>query len=142
MKLRSWEILSWQQASDVMEQAERIHRNFLQVVAGSHYSNSQGRASAWAPLVNVIETGQIAWVITALPGVDSSQIEIRLEGNELMIAGERPVPTCCTEGELKVWEIPLGRFERRLNLSPEIQFTIAETRFEDGLLIIKLTKAL
>jgi HSP20 family molecular chaperone IbpA len=134
-----WDFFDWQRASELMEQADRIHRNFLQI-AGNHYLNNP--AGAGAPSVNVVETDQACWVITALPGAEADQINIRLEGNELIIAGTRRLPTCCTKGVLKIWEIPLGRFERRLSLIPGIRFTIAETRFEDGLLITQLRKSL
>jgi HSP20 family protein len=141
MTTRRWNFLTWQQTSDLMEQAERIERNFLQVAAVSRYLATSSRAGAWAPTVNVVETDQAWWVIAALPGAAANRIDIRLAGDELIIAGTRPLPTCCTEGELKIWEIPLGRFERRLRLIPGIQFTIAETRFEDGLLITELRKS-
>lgn len=137
----NWDLLSWPQARELMEQAERIHRNLLQIAA-SHYLALNSPAGAWAPSVNVVETDQDCWVITALPGAEAGQIDIRLEGNELIIAGTRRLPACCTEGELTIWEIPLGRFERRLNLTPDVQFTIGETRFKDGLLITRLRKIL
>jgi HSP20 family molecular chaperone IbpA len=136
-----WDFFAWQQVSDLMEQADRIQRNFLQIAA-SRYLAFNSPAGAWAPSVNVVETDRACWVITALPGADANQIDIRLEGNELIIAGTGRLPTCCTEGELTIWEIPLGRFERRLNLTPGVQFTVAETRFEDGLLITQLRKSL
>ena len=66
--------------------------------------------------MNVIETDESLWVIAALPGVAAARVNVRLEGCELLIAGERPLPKCCHDGELKIWEIPLGRFERRLAL--------------------------
>jgi HSP20 family protein len=137
-----WDLLSWQQASELMEQAERIQRNLLQIAVTSHYLTPRSRAGVWAPSVNVVETNQAWWVITALPGAEATQIDIRIEGDELIISGTRPLPVCCTEGELTIWEIPLGRFERRLTLIPGIRFTIAETRFQDGLLITHLKKRL
>ena len=102
-----WDFFAWQQASDLMEQADRIQRNFLQIAA-SHHLALNSPAGAWAPPVNVVETDHACWVITALPGADADQIDIRLAGNELIIAGTRRLPTCCSEGELKTWEIPLG----------------------------------
>jgi HSP20 family molecular chaperone IbpA len=135
-----WDFFTWQQASDLMEQADRIQRNFLQIAA-SHHLALNSPAGAWAPSVNVVETDQACWVITALPGADADQIDIRLAGNELVIAGTRRLPNCCSERELKIWEIPLGRFERRLSLIPGVRLTIAETRFEDGLLITELRKS-
>ena len=136
-----WDFFAWQRASDLMEQAERIQRNLLQIAA-NHYLASNSPPGAWAPSLNVIETDQACWVITALPGAEAQHIDIRLEGNELIIAGTRRLPNCCTEGELKIWEIPLGHFERRVTLIPGVRFTIAETRFEDGLLITQLRKNL
>jgi HSP20 family molecular chaperone IbpA len=90
----------------------------------------------------VVKTSLAWWVITALPGAEANQIDIRVEGDELIIAGTRPLPVCCTEGELTIWEIPLGRFERRLSLIAGVRFTIAETRFKNGLLITQLRKSL
>ena len=58
-----------------------------------------------------------------------------------MIAGERPLPKCCNDGELKIWEIPLGRFERRLTLIDGREaLSLGEVSLQDGLLIIELGK--
>jgi len=133
-----WDFFAWQQASDLMEQADRIERNFLQIAA-SHHLALNSPAGAWAPSVNVVATDHDCWVTTALPGAEVDQIDIRLEGNELIIAGNRRLPTCC---EFRIWEIPLGRFERRLCLTPGMKFTIGETRFADGLLIAQINKSL
>jgi hypothetical protein len=58
MNSRYWDFLIWQQASDLIEQAARIHRNFLQVVVASHYQGLPGRAANWVPPVNVVETNR------------------------------------------------------------------------------------
>jgi HSP20 family molecular chaperone IbpA len=142
MASRQLDILLWQQARELMEQAERIQSNLLQVVVGAHYQGSPGRLGTWVPPVNVVETEQAWWVISALPGVEPNQLEVRLEGDELVIAGTRPSPKCCSEGELRIWEIPLGRCERRLSLTPGVRFAIGDIRWEGGLLIMELKKVL
>jgi len=131
---------TWQQASELVEQAERIQRIFLQLAA-NHFGTLNRSPAASAPPVNVVETEDACWVITAIPGADADQIEIRLQGNELLIAGARPIPSCCSQGELKIWEIPLGRFERRLHLTPAVTFTLGDTRFADGLFIVQIHKS-
>jgi HSP20 family molecular chaperone IbpA len=89
----------------------------------------------------VVETDESLWVIAALPGVVADRVNVRLEGRELLIAGERPLPNCCTDGELKIWEIPLGRFERRLTMIEERDaLSLREVSLQDGLLIIELRK--
>ena len=136
-----WDIVMWQRASDLLQQVERIHRNFLQIAAGAQYRSSHGRSPAWEPPVNVIETDEALWVISAVPGVTADRLNVRLEGGQLVIAGERPLPRCCNDGDLKVWEIPLGRFERRLTLiAGRDALTLGEVSLQDGLLIIELRK--
>lgn len=39
-------------------------------------------------------------------------------------------------------KVRLGHFERRLNLTRGVQFTLEQTRFKDGLLITQLRKSL
>src|SRR5688500_16322460 len=112
MAFDDWNILVWQRASNLLQQAERIHANFLQIAVGTHYRGLHGRS--WAPPVNVVETEVSLWVLCAIPGVAVKDVDVRLEGRELVISGQRPLPDCCQDGDLKVWEIPLGKFERRI----------------------------
>ena len=141
MASRDWDFLIWQRASDLLQQAERIHRNFLQIAVGSHYRSSHGRSPSWEPPVNIIETEQSLWIISALAGVTVDRVNVRLEGRELIISGDRPLPECCKDGELKIWEIPLGRFERRLRLiEGSNSFSLGKISLQDGLLSIELKK--
>ncbi|HEX9661270.1 MAG TPA: Hsp20/alpha crystallin family protein, partial [Candidatus Binatia bacterium] len=91
--------------------------------------------------VNVVETDESWWVILAIPGVAVDRVDVRLEGRELVITGDRPLPGCCHDGELKIWEIPLGRFERRVRLAAgEHQPSVGDISLQNGLLIIELRK--
>lgn len=143
MSSQDWELLIWQRANALLRQAERIQRNFVQIAVSSQYRVSHGRSSSWEPPINVIETDEILWIIAAIPGVRRDSVEVRLTDNYLTILGERPLPACCTEGQLKVWEIPLGRFERRFGpLGSEYSLGVEKTSLEDGLLVIELRKNL
>jgi len=141
MSANDWDFIIWQRANDLLQQAERIRRNFLQVAEGARYQTSHGRTPSWQPPVNVVETDESLWVISAVPGVAVDRVDVRLEGRELVITGERPLPRCCADGELKIWEIPLGRFERRLRLvGGEQPLSVGEISFQDGLFIIEIRK--
>lgn len=141
MSAHDWDFIVWQRANDLLQQAERIHRNFLQVAAGARYRLSHGRTPSWEPPVNVVETDESMWVISALAGVAVDRIEVRLAGRDLVIAGDRPLPKCCADGELKLWEVPLGRFERRVTLvGGKDPLMLGNISFQDGLLIIELRK--
>lgn len=134
-----WDILVWQRASNLIQQVERIQANFLQIAVGTQYRGLHGRS--WAPPVNVVETDDSLWVLCAIPGVAVKDVDVRLEGRELVISGQRPLPSCCQDGELKLWEIPLGRFERRITvLEGRRSLNIGKVTLQDGLLIIELKK--
>jgi HSP20 family protein len=144
MSSQDWELLIWQRANALLRQAERIQRNFVQIAASSQYRVSQGRSSSWEPPINIIETDEGLWIIAAIPGIRPDRVEVRLrEDGYLTISGERPLPECCTDGELKVWEIPLGRFERHLGpFGREYSLVVGKTSLDDGLLVIELRKNL
>jgi HSP20 family protein len=134
-----WDILVWQRASNLLQQVERIQANFLQIAVGTQYRGLHGRS--WAPPVNLVETDDSLWVLCAIPGVAVKDVDVRLEGRELVISGQRPLPSCCQDGELKLWEIPLGRFERRITvLEGRRSLNIGKVTLQDGLLIIELKK--
>src|SRR5215470_18502602 len=101
MASSDWDFVIWQRASDLLQQAERIQRNFLQITASAHYRASHGKSSSWEPPVNVVETDESLWVISAIPGVPADRVDVRMDGHELIISGQRPLPNCCRDGELK-----------------------------------------
>jgi HSP20 family protein len=141
MAAQDWDFFLWRQASDLLQQAERIHKNFLQLAVGAQYRSFHRRGATWAPPVNVVETDESLWVMAAIPGVAADRVDVRLDGRELIISGNRPLPGCCQDGELKIWEIPLGRFERRLTvLESRRPLTVGDISLQNGLLIIELRK--
>jgi len=142
MANRDWDIVILQRAADLLQQAGRIQRNFLQIAVGAQYRVSHGKTPSWQPPVNVVEADGSLWVLVAIPGVASERVDVRLNGRELVISGERPLPACCNDGELKIWEIPLGRFERRLAvLEASNPPTLGKVSLEHGLLMIELRKS-
>lgn len=143
MELHDWEILAWQRANSLMQQAERIHRNFLEVAVRSRYRALHNNGSSWEPHVNILENGDSISIVVALPGVNRESVQITLDGNLLTISGERPLPPSCFEGSLKMWEIPLGRFERRLRVGEgRSPLRVAHYALREGLLTIELRKTL
>jgi len=135
----TWDPWMWRQASDLLEQAERIQRSFLQAALGGLQTPVSQKAR-WSPAVNLVETDDDLWVIFALAGVATDQMELRLEDGALIVSGHRPLPACFTDGELKILEIPCGRFERRLQLPRDISLSLGEVRRHEGLLVIQLRK--
>jgi len=99
----------WGDAVDLLEQAERLQRQFFRLAGGT------ARAS-WEPPVDVFADGDEILVEVALPGVPAERIELVCAPGELIVRGERRLPRRLAGAAIHRLEIPHGRFERRLAL--------------------------
>lgn len=118
----------WAHACEMLAEAERLQRQFFVI--------SRDRRAAWEPPVDVYETEREFVVCVALPGVRPSHIEIALDGDLLVIAGERVLPA--GSALIRRLEIPHGRFERRLAMPASAK--LAGHALEDGCLVLTLRK--
>ena len=126
---RSW---MWAEALDLLQSAERLQRQFFQLGA------AQG-APTWEPPVDLYETGNELWILVALPGVTTDQLEVIIEGATIVVRGERPLPSGARGATILRLEIPYGRFQRRIAL-PAGRFQILERKLENGCLVLCLQR--
>ena len=124
---RSW---MWAEALDLLQSAERLQRQFFQLGA------AQG-APTWEPPVDLYETGNELWILVALPGVTTDQLEVVIDGETIVVRGERPLPQGARGATILRLEIPYGRFQRRIAL-PAGRLQILERKLEHGCLVICL----
>lgn len=66
--------------------------------------------------MDVFESQDEVWFFYALPGVPAGQVEVALEGTELVVRGERSLPPVAHTTTIRRLELPHGRFERRVAL--------------------------
>jgi len=123
----------WERARSLLEQADRGQRQFFQL------GGADAGPVDWEPPVDVFETARQLWILVALPGVSPKRIEILLEGNELVVGGERSLPKAFRKAEVHRLEIPRGRFVRRLSLPPG-RYEIGMRDMLDGCLVLNLKK--
>ena len=127
---RNW---MWAEAVEMLEQANRLQRQFFEpraAVAGM---------PCWQPPVDIIETDDQFWILVALPGVPPQRVQAAVEGAVLVVSGERPMPAKSFAGAIRTLEIPYGRFERRVAIPPG-RFEVREQRFDNGCLVIGLNR--
>ena len=123
----------WSEACDMLERAERLHRQFFRPGFALPQSVS------WEPPVDIFETAERLWIIAALPGVAPEQIEASLDADELAIAGSRALPAMARGAAIHRLEIPYGRFERRVRL-PAGRFEFERSELVSGCLVLSLIR--
>jgi len=123
--------LMWAEACDLLEQAERMHRQFFRPEV------MRAGPPRWQPPVDVFQTRDELWIIAALPGVQPDQVEVAVDGRFLVIAGVRPMPEVLREAVIHRLELPQGRLERRLEL-PAGRYAVGPWRLTDGCLVLNL----
>ncbi len=126
---RSW---MWAEALELLQDAERLQRQFFQV--GALHG-----APSWEPPVDLYENGNELWLLVALPGVTPQQLEVVLAPSLIIVRGERPLPANSRRAAIHRLEIPYGRFERRVALPPG-QFELIDRRLEHGCLVLELRR--
>ncbi len=133
MKLRDPTSWMWGNALELLERADRLHRQFFQ--PGQHCN----QCPTWEPPVDIFETEQELVVFVALPGVAVEQLDITINGAAVMVRGQRAMPATCKNATIRRLEIPYGRFERRIEL-PSGQFQLGQRLLKDGCLALTLMK--
>lgn len=133
MPLRDLETWMWAEACDILDRADRLHRQFFRPAV----LNAKQQPT-WEPPVDVYETGYDFKIIIALPGVAPEHLSVMLEDDRLIIEGQRHLPNSA-EAHIRRLEIPYGRFERHIEL-PAGRFEIDTREFANGCLVISLRK--
>ena len=122
----------WAQACELMEQAERLHRQFFRPAA------VQQAQVVWEPPVDLFENEREIVVLVAMPGVTAERIQVVAEPGAIVVRGTRPVPLVPGLSVRRL-EIPYGLFERRI-LLPSRGLELEPPEVEHGCLILRLRK--
>ena len=132
MPLRDLETWMWAEACEILDRADRLHRQFFRPAV------LNVNRPTWEPPIDIYETRYEFKIMIALPGVAPEHLSISLNGNNLIIGGQRHLPAG-EESHIRRLEIPYGRFERRIELPPG-RFEIGTREFMNGCLLISLRK--
>ena len=85
--------LMWTRACELIDRAERLHRQFFQLTV------APVRELSWEPPVDIIETRSEILIIVALPGVEPETVKLTVDANMLTVAGFR-CPRAMARGTL------------------------------------------
>jgi HSP20 family molecular chaperone IbpA len=123
----------WAEACEMLDRADRLHRQFFRP------GRDANRGASWEPPVDIYETAADLRVLVALPGVEPGHINVRIEGDTLFVTGSRALPSFTDPVRIHRLEIPQGRFERQIRLETgRLELSCRETR--DGCLLLVFNK--
>jgi HSP20 family protein len=132
-------IVRWNPFREMAAMREAMDRIFEETWRPFFEEVSQG---AFRLAVDVHEDNNAYTVVTSLPGVAPENINVRLEGDVLMIDGEIPERVVEKEGtQTLLRERQYGRFSRRIRLPQPVDSSKVEAQYENGVLTLTLPKA-
>ena len=135
-------IQRWDPMRDLLQMQDKMNRLFEDALSKSvgHESGGTLASEGWKPPLDMFEeTGR--YVLRAdLPGVASTDVEIRVDDGMLQVRGERGADVgVAREAYLRV-ERPHGRFSVQVALPPSVDAQAIQAVHRNGVIEIVLPK--
>lgn len=124
--------------SDLLGMQREINRMF-----GDFLGRTPGRTlseTVWTPPLDIFETADELVVRAELPGMRREDIEVNVEGNTLILRGERKFEAEEDKESYHRVERVYGAFRRVLDLPATVDPDRVEATYRDGILEIHLGK--
>ena len=116
----------------------RLMDSLLSDVVGTRGGNAGDLLAQ--PRMNIEDKGNEIRVTAELPGVGETDVEVTLDDDMLIIAGEKRQEEEVDEGGMRLVERAFGRFRRAIQLPFEPDPRRVDAQFRDGVLTITIPK--
>ncbi len=100
-----------------------------------------GPGEGWFPPMDMAERDDAVVIKADLPGMTAEQIEISVQGNTLVVTGEKQEKTEEKEESYYHIERRVGTFRRVVALPSEVKADKVQAAYKDGVLTITLPKS-
>ncbi len=118
----------------IQSEINRLFDNLLDL-------GGEGRAQGgWIPNADIIEAEKSLLVNVDLPGVEPGDLEVVVNGSNLIIRGVKKPPEPGTRGNYQLAERSYGSFRRVIHLGVPVNTRLAEAVLADGLLRINFPR--
>jgi HSP20 family protein len=125
--------------SDPFDALERFQQAIDAFRASSWLGTGPSASGAYPPL-NVFRKGEDVVVITELPGIRKSDIQVQVKGNTIRISGSKEIEYGQTAAVHRR-ERRAGRFDRAITVPVEIEADSVKAEYRDGILALYLPRA-
>lgn len=96
---------------------------------------------SYNPAVDVEETKDGFILRADLPGLNEKDIDIRVDGDELVLSGSREASREEEHNGSRIRERRFGKFVRKFKLGPHIKRDGIEASYKSGVLTVRLPKS-
>ncbi len=98
------------------------------------------QGDGWRPSADVFETETALVIRLELPGVQSGEFRVNVDGDLLRVSGIRRVPAGSNVRRLHQMEIAFGPFERTIRIAQAFERDSVSAHLEDGFLEVTVPK--
>jgi len=135
-------IVRWEPFRDLLAIQDRMNRIFDESFRGMNRQGDDDWAlgGAWAPLVDIYEREGNIELKAELPGVDSKDVDVRVENNVLTLRGERRIDKEVKRESYHRVERAYGSFSRSFTLPSMVDTERIKAEFKEGVLHLTLPK--
>jgi len=103
-------------------------------------TSDESSITAWAPAVDIFETGHELVVKADLPDIKAEELDIRVENNILTIRGERKFEKKVNENNYLRVERSYGSFSRSFSLANTVNSEAIKAEYKNGVLTLTIPK--
>jgi HSP20 family protein len=102
---------------------------------------SHGRAALWRPALEVYETDDALVVSAEIAGMDEENLSVVVDGEMLVVRGERPDPRHAEKRSYHEARIPYGAFGAEVYIPFPVDADRTEAGYHNGFLRIVLPRS-
>jgi HSP20 family protein len=129
----------WDPFRDLMAIQDRMNRLFQETIARQR-GEEELELGQWSPAVDIFETGERIVLRADLPGLEQSDIEVRIDDSTLTLRGDRKPPAEVRAEDFHRAERPHGPFLRSFSLPPNVDQGGIRATHKNGVLEIVLPR--
>jgi len=129
----------WDPLRDLLSLQERMNRLFEDSLASARHASPLDSGS-WTPMADVYETAEAFVVHVDLPGLREDDLEIHVDGDRLVLKGERHPCEKARPDSFHRMERSYGPFSRSFHFTEDVDPERVAAQFRDGLLRLELPK--
>ena len=129
----------WDPLKELDAVQRRMNLLFERALARTDFS-ADGGVGSWEPLADIHETKESFRVCLELPGLGQDEIAVRVDGDELIVEGERVMDREQAGGHFHRVERSYGKFARRFRLPSSVDRESVEAVYRQGVLEVRLAR--